>query len=345
MLLVSARHQAFSENFYTYAIALSFSLLLIIFALKVSPHKKIYIIPNMRILDNKKLLILITACLFFFLPQFLQNGWEALSDPYAVRADNSNNFSVFGRYLLNLLIFAIIPVSTATAIANGSRVLLLLSLLGFFVLFIVSGVKMILAMVAMFFAIYYLLNGKNLANPQRILLIPIGASLLFWLNSVIEFESQILYSITSQIYMRGIAIQGAAFANYVDYFTSAEKTYLSHNSLISHFIDYPFDQPLGFVVGGFITKGIAFNANSHFWSSEAIAGFGFAGVFLVPIFVVPMLIIMDMLTKKVDIRLTVLALVPFCMAASNTSIFTSFITGGGLLACLLLSQIKRRSIS
>lgn len=144
------------------------------------------------------------------------------------------------------------------------------------------------------------------------------------------------FVIISQIFMRGIAIQGAMLGVYADYFAQHQQTFGSHISGVNLFIQYPYEDPLGIVIGKEIAGGEGFNANSSFLATDGIAAFGLSGVILMGAIIGLILSLADKFISKTRLEFACVVSVPFIFSAANVSIFTSLLTGGGLVLIALM---------
>jgi hypothetical protein len=77
------------------------------------------------------------------------------------------------------------------------------------------------------------------------------------------------------------------------------------------------------------------NANANFWATDGIASLGIFGVLLISIFFSFFLILLNALTELRKNNLHILVLIPFLISLTNTSLFSSFLTGGLFLVILL----------
>ncbi|MGE0458959.1 MAG: hypothetical protein AB7O56_12235, partial [Bauldia sp.] len=137
-------------------------------------------------------------------------------------------------------------------------------------------------------------------------------------------------------YMRTLGIQGAMAGVYADFFTANPHTYWSHVNFVATLINYPYTLPLGYVIGTHLVGGAGFNANASFWVTDGIAAFGYAGIVLIGGVFGFLLAIANRLVPADRLVFGALLAIPFVMFLANTSLFTSLITGGGLLIAILL---------
>jgi hypothetical protein len=62
---------------------------------------------------------------------------------------------------------------------------------------------------------------------------------------------------------------------YYDFFSKHTQTHYSHIGLFNIFIkSYPYEQPLGFVIGKYFYNSDELNANANFWATDGFAAWG-----------------------------------------------------------------------
>jgi len=100
------------------------------------------------------------------------------------------------------------------------------------------------------------------------------------------------------------------------------------------FVHYPYQMTLGEVIGyDLVTSDL--DANASFYATDGYAALGAVGVVLIgPIFGL-FLSVANAMTAS-SLRMACAAFVPFVMIVSNSSLFTSLLSGGGFLLLLLV---------
>jgi hypothetical protein len=104
--------------------------------------------------------------------------------------------------------------------------------------------------------------------------------------------------------------------------------------VVSPFVHYPYQESLGEVIGYDLVGG-DLNANASFYATDGYAALGAAGIVLIGPVVGLFLAAANAMTAR-SLRLACAAIVPFVMIISNSSLFTSLLTGGGFLLLLLV---------
>lgn len=143
--------------------------------------------------------------------------------------------------------------------------------------------------------------------------------------------------IVAMLFMRTFAIQGALTGVYADFFASHPYTYGSHIHIIDNLIDYPYEAPVGYVIGRYLVGGEGFNANSNFWATDGLGSFGLVGVVLIGAIIGIALIFVNRVVVPERLRFASIISIPYLMALSNASFFTSLISGGGFLLALFVA--------
>ena len=144
-------------------------------------------------------------------------------------------------------------------------------------------------------------------------------------------------ALASVLYMRTFAVQGALTGVHAEFFASNPYTYGSHINGINWFVHYPYNEPLGFVIGRHLAGVEGFNSNSNFWATDGIAGFGNVGIILIGAIIGVALSFVDRTVTPRHLPFAAVVSIPYLMSLCNVSFFTSLITGGGLLLVFLIA--------
>jgi hypothetical protein len=121
---------------------------------------------------------------------------------------------------------------------------------------------------------------------------------------------------------------------YINFFQSHPLTYYSHINVVSVFVHYPYQMSLGQVVG-FDLVADDLNANANIYATDGYAALGAVGVVLIGAILGLFLSVANAMTAR-SLRMACAAFVPFVMIVSNSSLFTSLLSGGGFLLLLLV---------
>lgn len=246
-------------------------------------------------------------------------------------------------YILNWTAYAFIPILLTAAIIQRRLGLCVFSILGLLIVYSINAAKIVFVIAFILIAINALFSIRLAVRPGRLLLIPLIPTLaILVLVYLIEMDfSPTLNFFVSQILMRAIAIQAVMLSIYAEFFELNLLTYWSHVTGISSIVQYPYTQPLGIEIGIYIVGGDGFNANSGFWATDGLGAFGKAGILIASFIVSLLLVLINMIGARTDLRFLCVALTPFCLAVANTSFFTAFVTGGGLIAVILCTKLPK----
>ncbi|MFG6500821.1 hypothetical protein [Sulfitobacter sp. 1A15106] len=270
----------------------------------------------------------------------------ALEDVYSQRSASTDlSVSRLSGYLLNWLVFVFSPILLALSFKHKKLSFALLASFLCLAVYMVNGSKIALIALFMPFVLHRLLAWGLLRRPFLFILFPM-IFLLPPILLVVVFETEfdgILKIAVSQFSMRALGIQAVAFTQYVQFFEENPHTYFSHVTGINLFVNYPFQGPLGRVVGYWASGNELFSANSNFWASDGIAAAGYIGLPLIGVLVGLLLSFLDALVKSADVRFVIISSAPFLLTAANTPIFTAMVTGGGLLIFVFCQYLGKPS--
>lgn len=229
-----------------------------------------------------------------------------------------------------------LPVKFAINFYKGKKKSLIIILMGYLLLFLLTGYKSYIVFIFYmpFFAYLLFRRGCFIINLQLIF------TLILFISSFLVF---LQYELFNWILLRIYCIAPLVLAQFYDFFLNFPYTFLSHVSGINYFIAYPFNYDLGVEVGLYHYGG-GINVNGGLWASDGIAAFGPIGIIISSIIASSFFYIIDTLSKEMDARLVVLMLgfVPFSFL--NTSLFTTILSSGLFLFVLFLFSIPRKLV-
>jgi len=136
--------------------------------------------------------------------------------------------------------------------------------------------------------------------------------------------------------MRAFCITGVMMAFYATFFLAHPLTHFSHILIMRIFIHYPYPDSVGEVIGRYIVPGAVFDANASFWATDGMAALGFYGIVLAGILFRLVFRLFDGQVQGTDMKVACVALVPLLMSVTNSSLFTSMLSGGGGALLVLL---------
>ena len=274
-------------------------------------------------------LVMLAYLVYNYLPYMRLVGF---SDVYEQRSNTSESIQIpLGGYIIGFLQNAISPILIARGIFTRNTLLVLAGVGISVLIYSILGSKLAVAQSLMtigFGVIVYQYKKIDI----NFILFGLVALLLFVLLLLLvsSFDPQNLsLELVAVIFMRSFAIQGAMTGVYLDFFADSPYTYYSHLNIINNLIEYPYNAPLGIVVGEYLMGTTSINANANFWATDVIASV--VGLFLASI----KLFIPANLTP-----MAATASIPFIMALGNASFFTNLITGGGVVLFVVIRLIS-----
>jgi hypothetical protein len=147
--------------------------------------------------------------------------------------------------------------------------------------------------------------------------------------------------------MRTFSIPGMAIVQYYDFFSSHPWTLGSQVTGLNWLIDYQYDYNIPQTVG-YYYYGTLVTANANFWAQDGLASFGIIGMGVTSMVAALVFWILDSVTRGMDMKFLIPALVGIMVAFANVSIFTTLVTGGlgfFILACLFMPRANSDSAS
>ncbi|MEQ1714830.1 MAG: hypothetical protein ABL907_02385 [Hyphomicrobium sp.] len=266
--------------------------------------------------------------------------FSGLDDLYDQRARFGGFQSdTLGSYLTGWLPNALNPFLIVAGLQDRrARLLVPIGLASQIVVYMAFAGKVILVIPIILILFYFFVYTKGTLSAFRIALGFCGTILI--VESILLYSNYTpdgwMASLSGLIYMRTLAIQGVMMGVYADVFTSLPHTYYSHVNLVRLFVDYPFDAPLGVVVGRHLVGGLGFNANANFWATDGIAAAGLIGLPIVSTILGVILNLANGLITAERLAFAACVSMPFLMSLGNTSLFSSVLTGGGGMILLLI---------
>lgn len=330
---------------------LSLLLLMSLFLIRLVNASTQFSLPRLRelgFLSSAKFIVLLSiAALALTIIQFHPiMRLVALEDAYSQRFSASDlSVGRLSAYILNWLVFVFSPLLLALSFKHGKLSFALLASSLCIAVYMVNGAKIAFVAFVMPFVLHRLLAWGLLLRPYLFILFPMIFILPpILLIAVLETEfGGMVKLFVSQLSMRAFGVQAVAFVQYVQFFEQNPHTYFSHVTGINLLVDYPFQGPLGRVVGYWVSGSEFFSANSNFWASDGIAAVGDIGLPLIGVLVGLMLSFLDALVKSADLGFVIIASGPFLLTAANTPIFTAMVTGGGLLIFVFCQYLGKPS--
>jgi hypothetical protein len=228
------------------------------------------------------------------------------------------------------------PFLMARGLAFKRSWLFLLGAVGQVTLYSIAGAKVVVLSIILLPALYILMKGG-----LRRFGIHCAAAVLMLLaaNNVFNFtvgDDPTKMGLSSLFMMRTVGMPGSLLGLYQDFFATHSKTFYSHVHGISSLVTYPYENSIGQELGNYYFGNPRLNCNAHLWATDGIAALGIPGVLVVSVFCACVFWLMDTAAKRHDIVFASLVFIYAAEMMANSSLFTSFLTGGIGLSILLL---------
>lgn len=285
-------------------------------------------------------LVMLAYLVYNYLPYMRLVGF---SEVYEQRSNTSESIQIpLGGYIIGFLQNAISPILIARGIFTRNTLLVLAGVGISVLIYSILGSKLAVAQSLMtigFGVIVYQYKKIDI----NFILFGLVALLLFALLLLLvsSFDPQDLsLELVAVVFMRSFAIQGAMTGVYLDFFADSPYTYYSHLNIINNLIEYPYNAPLGVVVGEYLVGTAGMNANANFWATDGIGGAGLPGLFVIATLVGLFLASIKLFTPANLTPMAATASIPFIMALGNASFFTNLITGGGIVLFVVIRLIS-----
>lgn len=135
--------------------------------------------------------------------------------------------------------------------------------------------------------------------------------------------------------VRTFAVPPLQIVQYFDFFGQNPTTFLSHVRGVNLLIQYPYDTDLGTLISWAYYR-MPWVANAGLWAGDGLAGFGLFGIIVMSVVCTVIFWVIDAVAASVDTEFALVALGVIASEFSNTSLFTTLLSGGlGLLLAAL----------
>lgn len=144
----------------------------------------------------------------------------------------------------------------------------------------------------------------------------------------------------SVVDMRTFCVPGHAIVQFHDFFSTHPWTFGSQVTGLNWFLDYQYDYDIPQTVG-YYYYGTLVTANANFWAQDGLASFGVIGLGMTSIIAAAVFWILDSVTRGMNMKFIIPALVGILVSFANVSLFTTMVTGGlgfFILACIFLPR-------
>jgi hypothetical protein len=294
-------------------------------------------IPHVSLTAYTRLLTVLAAlCLLYIAATFGVRALPGLADVYATRAqfDAAEGGAAAGGYIVPWAANAINPMLMALGIARRRWGLVALGLAGQLLIYGDTGYKAVLFSVLLVPLVYFAIaRASRFFGP----LTAVGTTVVL---AGAVLVSSIPGNWAQALATRVFATPGHVTWYYVDYFSSHPQYHLSH-SFLGWLLSSPYDVDPPLLIGSvYFHQGT--DANSSMWG-DAFANFGFAGVIGFTVVCGAVLLVVDALGRRRDPRVAGPMLAIAGLSLGSTGIFTTMLTQGFALGCLLMALMPPAS--
>ena len=256
---------------------------------------------------------------------------------YALRSQASRLGQGTGvGYAMTILSSLLDPLYIAYGLVKKRNLPLVLGGLNQLLLYSVGGSKAVVLSAVIILGIFILMRKSGWDFGVRLIgatLAVLGALVII---SFFSHASIILRYAISILFSRTFANGGYTTGLYSSFFQSHPLTYLSNVHGIGFFVHYPYSEPLGLVIGYGAVGSRTLDANAHFWAMDGLAAFGPPGIVIISILCALVFWVLDSAASRHDIVFCSLTVAFETIVLTNTSLFTTLISGGLALLVLLL---------
>jgi hypothetical protein len=263
----------------------------------------------------------------------------SIADAYDQRALASDlTLETYAGYPINFLANAFNPFLIAVGMHEKRKAFMALGMLGLAFIYSIGGFKYLLMVCLLTMFIYYLCLNRDRIMAERLALIVIGCIGLPVLIVAIygNLLTGLVSEVISQILMRWYGMPAVLTGIYDQAFNANPPTYYSHIRIISKFIDYPYDLPLGHEVARYFEGNPEHNMSANFWATDGIAAAGYPGVIFIGIIIGLVFSLVDRFLDPAKLQVFCAASVCALVALTDVSFFIALITGGGVLLYALI---------
>ncbi|MCT6923384.1 oligosaccharide repeat unit polymerase [Metasolibacillus sp.] len=319
-----------------FAIAIFLSYFIINCILIIIPRIKIYSLTKK---ESKVFLIFlfigITGIVYGLL--ILTGGLSRINlnllDVYETREAYSSNEGRILGYLLPWQAHVVNLLLLTLALYNRKYFLATIALAMQIFLFSMTNFKSHLFAPVVILMFYFFQKTKW--KDYFLLIMSTGATLLVSVSLVLFTISNNLMLVPSIFIRRLFFVPAQLHYQYYDFFEFKRKFYLEHSILENVIPSYYNTSPVTYMALEFFKRDFA--PNVGYWG-DAYVNFGFSGIFIFSILLAVILLIIDSVSNKIPLFLTMSILVIPGMSLINSAFFTSLLTHG-ILFCILLLWI------
>jgi hypothetical protein len=294
--------------------------------------------PHLSLTAFTRLLVVLgLLCMLYIAVTFGIRPPPSLADVYTTRAEfaATQAGAAAGGYIVPWAANAINPLLMALGIARRRPQLVVLGLLGQLLIFADTGYKSVFFSIVLVPLVYFALSRAS-RSFGLVAILGTPAVLVF----AVVASSLPALSLGLTLARRVFAVPGHLGWYYYEYFSGHPQYHLSQ-SFLSWLSDNPYNMDPPLVIGSvYFRSGV--DANANMWA-DGFANFGFAGIIAFTIVCGLVLLVVDGLGHGRDVRVTGPLLAIAGLALGSTGLFTTLLTQGLGLGCVLLALMPPAS--
>jgi hypothetical protein len=259
-----------------------------------------------------------------------------LTKVYEFRGENAELASVGFLAYFNNWVYQIFSIFSLGYFLNKKKWLIVIFIiLAQIVFYGYSAHKSVLFSLGLIFGTWFWFSKSNKA-----FVVPLGLS-------VVVLSALFAFTVFSDIIFGSLFIRRVFYVpayltfKYFEFFGLNEQVLWS-NSILSRFVDYPYDKTVPLLIGEFIGQPSA-SANNGFISS-GYAHFGYYGVLLYTVLFAYIMKVFDNTTKQIGILWLSLAITitPLRAALISSDLFTTLLTHGLIITVFLVLLMRTK---
>lgn len=255
----------------------------------------------------------------------------SFEDVYDLRSSNNElGGDIFTSYISSWLSNAFIPLTFVYGLFTSNKMYIWVATLACLVIYMATAGKSVILFPLLMYGLYQLLKRVNLNGS----FFAIGTLLIALMLFTLSFDLNVF--IGAVFWMRTLGNGGLLVNYYYQFFADHPVTYYSHINFVNALTQsYPYGNiPLGKVIG--VEYWGDTNSNASFWATDGIASLGEIGILASSIFLFLIFVGFNKISKRYNKVFLILVLVPFINSLLNMSLFTSMLTGGGIVVFFVL---------
>lgn len=259
----------------------------------------------------------------------IQFNFSEMNDVYDLRESYRGQVNRFSGYAINWQSKIINALLLAVGVVSKHYWLLFFGIFGQIFIFSITGQKSVALSSVFILGIMFCItkNGRNFV--LRFVYGLMGLSFIAMLADILSNSSEY----TSIFIRRMLITPGLLLSYYFDFFSNNPKIYLSH-SVFGGFIDYPYDRLPPFIIGKEFFGRTDLAANANLWA-DSFANFGYIGILIFTLILAGILYLYDCISMNRNFMVSVVLMAMPAWSLVDTSLMTSILTHGILLAILI----------